>query len=318
MSLALIVGLLAALPLRAQQTVARYTIEQFMNTKSIFGASFAPDERSILVTSDESGVFNAYEVPVDGGPMRPVTSSTDDAVFSVGFFPGDRRILYLQDDGGNELHHLYVRAEDGTVRDLTPGEQLKAVFFGWAHERGSFFYGTNARDRRFFDVFEAPTATLEPRLIYQDTVGLSLGSVSPDGRWIAFVKSITTNNNDLYLRDNHAGELRHITPHTGNVNHQPMTFSRDSRHLYYVTDEGGEFARLVRRDLATGEVTEVERADCSRGGAPTWWWESTTTPGPRSGCTKRPRTSRWGCRRSRMATSPAWCSRPASVTWRST
>jgi dipeptidyl aminopeptidase/acylaminoacyl peptidase len=255
------VALLAALPLRAQQAVPTYTIEQFMATTAIFGASFSPDERSILVNTDQTGVFNLYEVPVAGGPMQQVTNSTDDAIFTVGFFPQDRRLLYLQDRGGDENDHLYVRLTDGSVRDLTPGDSLKAVFFDWAHDRGSFFYGTNERDRRFFDVFEAPTATLEPQLVFQDTVGLLLGSVSTDGQWIAFVKTITTNNSDIYLRDNRTGEITHITPHTGNVNFQPATFSRDSRHLYYVTDEGGEFAYLVRRDLASGEITEVERAD---------------------------------------------------------
>src|SRR3546814_9114785 len=34
--------------------------------------------------------------------------------------------------GGNELDHLYVREVDGTTRDLTPGEKVKAGFDGWS------------------------------------------------------------------------------------------------------------------------------------------------------------------------------------------
>jgi hypothetical protein len=153
----------------AQQhrTVPQYTIEQFMNTTAMFGASFAPDEASMLVTSDRSGVFNAWEIPAQGGAPRQITTSTTDGIFAIDFLPGERRFLYRQNRGGNENDHLYLRAADGTARDLTPGDSLKAVFYDWAGDDKSFFYGTNARDRRFFDVFEMPVATLTPHELFR-------------------------------------------------------------------------------------------------------------------------------------------------------
>jgi len=56
----MISGTAAAQGARPARPVRQYTIEQFMNTTAMFGASFSPDERSILVTSDQSGVFNAH------------------------------------------------------------------------------------------------------------------------------------------------------------------------------------------------------------------------------------------------------------------
>ena len=38
-------------------------------------------------------------------------------------------------------------------------------------------------------------------------------------------------------------------------------FSKNSSHLYYLTDQGGEFAYLVKRDLTTEMTTPVEKAD---------------------------------------------------------
>src|SRR2546427_4097494 len=55
----MIAGTAAAQSTRPARPVRQYTIEQFMNTTAMFGASFSPDEHSILVTSDQSGVFNA-------------------------------------------------------------------------------------------------------------------------------------------------------------------------------------------------------------------------------------------------------------------
>ena len=44
----------------------RYTIEQFMATISIAGASFSADEKRILFSSNATGIFNAYTLPVEG------------------------------------------------------------------------------------------------------------------------------------------------------------------------------------------------------------------------------------------------------------
>jgi dipeptidyl aminopeptidase/acylaminoacyl peptidase len=48
-----------------------------------------------------------------------------------------------------------------------------------------------------------------------------------------------------------------VTPHEGNVSSSPNAFSPDDSHLYYTTDEGGEFQQLRRYDLATGAKDTV-------------------------------------------------------------
>ena len=69
--------------------VKQYTIEQFMDTTAIFGSSFSFDEQRIIFSSDESGIFNAYTVPAEGGDLVQMTFSEDDAVFAPVFFPVD-------------------------------------------------------------------------------------------------------------------------------------------------------------------------------------------------------------------------------------
>ena len=86
----------------------QYTIEQFMNVKSLFGSSFSHDERRILYSSDETGVYNAFAVPIEGGKPVQLTSSTKDTVWAVSYFPTDDRFLYLSDHGGNELYHFQI------------------------------------------------------------------------------------------------------------------------------------------------------------------------------------------------------------------
>src|SRR5205085_9210519 len=151
--------------------VKQYSIEQFMATTRVGGASFSPDEKSILFHSNKSGIFNVYSVPASGGEPKQLTNSTKESTYIVSAFPDDARFLYRYDKGGNENEHVYLRELDGTERDLTPGDKTKAQFHGWSQDRKSFFFGTNTRDPKFFDVFEMTIADLTPTLIYKDETG---------------------------------------------------------------------------------------------------------------------------------------------------
>jgi len=245
----------------AVRDVPQYSIQQFLETTSVFGSSFSPDGSKILVSSDESGVYNAYAIPVDGSPPVQLTSSEDDAVLVAGYFRGDERFLYLQDDGGNELDHLYVRELDGSVTDLTPGDSLKAMFFGWADDDQTFFMGTNERDRRFFDIYEISPETYERSLIYRDETGYQLSAISPDRQRLVFSRPNTTNDNDLFVYDRETGEMSHLTPHDGEVSYSAQMFSPDGANLYITTDEGSEYSYLVRVDLGSDARDTVFRTD---------------------------------------------------------
>jgi len=241
--------------------VAQYAVEDFLGNTNVFGTSFAPDNSKVLVSSDETGVYNAFAVPIDGSQPVQLTESTTDAVLVQSYFPEDERFVYLSDIGGDELDHVYVRELDGSATDLTPGEGLKANFLGWADDDRSFFIATNERDNRFFDIFETTTDGYERALIYQDETGYQVADISPDKRYIAFAKPETTNDSDIYLYDRETGEMAHLTPHEGSVNYQPQTFSPDGSSLYFLTDEGSEFTYLMRHDLATGDREIVVQPD---------------------------------------------------------
>lgn len=239
----------------------QYTIEQFVDTESIFGSAFSPDESAILFTSNASGVYNAYTIPVTGGEPTQLTHSEDDAIIAISFFPEDRRALYRSDRGGNEIWHLYVREEDGSTTELTPGERVRIEFYQWSFDQESFFYGSNARDPKFMDLYEMDVATFTAERIFRNDAGYTFGAISDDERYLALSKTRTRDDSDIYLYDTQTGTIKHLTPHTGDVNHFPVMFSRDSRSLYFRTDQDHEFLYLKRYDIATGTSETVEKAD---------------------------------------------------------
>jgi dipeptidyl aminopeptidase/acylaminoacyl peptidase len=245
---------------KAAPQVKQYTIEQFMNTVRVGGSSFSADEKSILFHSNKSGIFNVYSVSIAGGAPVELTSSTKESTYAVSYFPNDARFLYSYDRGGNENSHLYLRELDGTERDLTPGEKVKANFLGWTRDRKSFFYSTNERDPRFFDIYEMPIDSLKPVLFYKDETGLDVGDISFDKKYIAFEKSgISQGDSDVLIFNTATKEIQNITTHSGEMANSPQEFDVDSKYLYYLTNDGDEFQHVARYNLATGAKEVVEK-----------------------------------------------------------
>jgi dipeptidyl aminopeptidase/acylaminoacyl peptidase len=248
--------LLAGVALARDNTaVPKYDARTFYETTAFGGASFSADESRLLISSDASGVFNAYSQPVQGGPPTQLTRSTTNAVFAISYFPHDDRILFTQDEGGNELTHLYVRETDGSTRDLTPGKGLKASFAGWSGDLSAFYALTNERDKAFFDLYRYDAGKYDRSMVFKNTGGFGQIEVSRDGKRVALLKTISNTDNDIYLwePDHSAKEPVKITPHKGAVEHGIQTFAPDSRYLYYSSNEDNEFTRVWSYDLKSGE-----------------------------------------------------------------
>jgi dipeptidyl aminopeptidase/acylaminoacyl peptidase len=237
----------------------QYTIEQFYATIGLRDASFSSDEKRILFSSNQTGVYNVYSVPVTGGAPTNLTSSTTDTTYAVSYFPSDDRVLYTRDQGGNELNHLYVRELDGKERDLTPGDKLKATFDGWSGDRTAFWVETNERDPKFFDLYRYDAKSYDRKLVYQNDAGYDIATVSPDGKWVALVKPNTTSDSDIYLWSAASKGPKLITKHEGTADNTPQEFDPVSGALYYLSNEGAEFARVRRYDTATGKSEDVEK-----------------------------------------------------------
>jgi dipeptidyl aminopeptidase/acylaminoacyl peptidase len=260
----------AAKPAMGERQVRQYTIAQFLANTAYGGSSFSPDNKKILVGSNQTGVFNVFAFPLDGGKPVQLTDSKVSAIQGLGYFPKDERFLYTSDQGGNEKNHIYVQSPDGKSKDLTPGDNLKADFMDWSKDGKSFFYASNERDPALFDIYEVTLDGYERKLLYTNEGGYLPGAVSPDRRYVTLFKTQTSTDSDIYLHDRTTGKTTLLTPDepaNTEVSNAPQDFSPDSKSLYYTTDKGSEFAYLVRYDLATGKRDEVLKTQWDVAGA---------------------------------------------------
>lgn len=250
----------------ASTAATPYTAAQFFETTSFSmanpdGLAFSEGRSHVLISSDQTGVFNAYALPVAGGDPVPLTASTTNATFAQSYFPDGRRILVAADQGGNELTHIYVRETDGTLRDLTPGDELKAGFVGFSDDGQTFWLTSNERDASAFDVYAYDATTYERKLVFQNP-GLNVTAVSGDGRLVALIKAHTSANSDIYLADLQAGgEPYLISEHTGDVAYDVSGFGPNGATLIYTSNQDGEFAQAYAYDIANKAHNRTTQAD---------------------------------------------------------
>ncbi len=244
----------------------KYSAQAFFDTTSFTSASsaghaFSPDGSKVLLTSDETGIFNAFAVNVASGTRTQLTNSTTSATFGLTYFPSDERILYTSDGGGDELNHIWVREVDGAATDLTATENTKAAFVGWNADGSEFYVSTNQRDPRAFDLYAYKADGYERRMVFENTEAMQLNAISNDDRYIAMTKPRTSADSDVYLVDlmSDAAPIL-VTEHEGNIAYSTYGFSADGK-LILATNEASEFSEAWAYDIETGEKKPYVTAD---------------------------------------------------------
>lgn len=243
-----------------------YSAEAFFQTTSFGlassgGYAWSSDSSKILAHSDASGVFNAITISADGSRAQ-LTESEADAHFAQSFFPADDRIIVTADQGGNELDHVYVRELDGTMVDVTPGEEVKAFFGGWRADDAVFYVWHNQRDSASFDLYSVDPTDYSTTMVFENP-GFQPGALSDSGRWLAVDKPRTSADSDVYLVDleSEAPEPVLVTEHDGNIAYSTYGFTPDESKLVYSTNEFGEFSQAWTHDLESGEKAALIEAD---------------------------------------------------------
>jgi dipeptidyl aminopeptidase/acylaminoacyl peptidase len=262
---------------------------RYLNVRSASGFSFAPDGRRLTFLTDITGIAEVWSVAVTARPSQapPNREGTlpwpeqltfgGERIVGAAYSPVADRLIVGSDVGGNERTQLFLLSGDGagTGAPLTPlTSQPDAIHVfggwqedvsassGWSPDGARIVYANNARDARFFDVYERAIDDLDtaPRLLLQHDGTNYPAGYSPDGR-LALVQRFDSNvRNALLVVDTATGVVRQLTPDVadtavGPARHISPQWSPDGRGFYLLSDRGRPFLSLAWLDLATAEMT---------------------------------------------------------------
>jgi dipeptidyl aminopeptidase/acylaminoacyl peptidase len=227
---------------------------------------FLPDG-GILVGTRFGDAEQLHRVAMPLGAREQLTFS-DEPVGSARVAPGtEATIAFLKDRGGDENAqvHLYRAADRSLVR-LSDGRSLHGGI-AWSPDGRRLAFHGNGRNGVDYDVYVAEVATpaAAPRLAIA-AQGRQLRPIewSPDGTRLLLRHEVSVNESYLFVADPAAGTLKELPTTTGpdgkpsaeSVAVGAAHFSADGAGVWFVSDVGSEFARILYLDLASGASRE--------------------------------------------------------------
>ncbi|MCK4561718.1 MAG: S9 family peptidase [Flavobacteriaceae bacterium] len=241
--------------LNNQKEIPQYSIEQFYKNNRVSGGSFNNEETKLVISSDESGIFNIFEIDIITGQKKQLTFSEKESFFAIDKIPNSDKLIYTADKGGDENNHIYLLNKEGNSTDLTPGDKVKVSFKHWSEDKKSMFYLSNKRDQKYFDLYKMNLNNWKSKMVYKNDKGLNIDDVSHNELIFSISKSITKSEDKLFLLDNKNNKTTEISDEPGSYN--GSGFSNDDKYFYYITDVGKEFKYLVKYEIATGKKETV-------------------------------------------------------------
>ncbi len=184
--------------------------------KSSNAPSFSPDSKWVFFASDRSGKRNLYRIPVDGGEAEMLTTWTGTmGAYSVS--PNGKWIAFTGREPDTDIERARREKRDFRVIDENPANQSLWIFpaeadaagkravkkaaagpyhigqFDWSPDSRRISYETrptpDADDARKSDIFEVDLETGNIRPIAVSSATESEPRYSPDGRYLAFVRT---------------------------------------------------------------------------------------------------------------------------------
>ena len=236
-----------------------YDLSRYLNVRSAYGSSFAPDG-TLAFLMNTTGVAQLWSLTEPRGWPEQLTFY-DDTVSFVDYSPERRELVFGMDEGGNERAQLYRLDADGRVHELTGMPDAKHRWGGWSPDGEHFAFASNRRDEAVFDIYvqDRDATGDDADLVWEGDGWLSVGGFSPDGERLLVSEAHSSFDQDIYVLDIDAEELTHLTPHEGNVRYTSASWGPEGDGIYLVTDAESDTLELARLSL-DGDL-DIVRSD---------------------------------------------------------
>ncbi|MBQ0943136.1 S9 family peptidase [Ideonella sp. 4Y16] len=242
---------------------------RFFGNPTKAAGRISPDGRWLSWIAPRDGVLNIWVAPVDRPDQaRALTAEKTRPIRSYFWAPDSQRILFINDQGGDENYLLYgVAVDGGEPRSLTPFEKTRVEIIKISRQKKDrILVGINNRDPRWHDVYSLDLASGALSLVLRNEQGWA--GIHADDQLVLRLaeKSRPDGGIDYHRMSNGLVEPTAFTSVSmdDSLATGPRGFTPDGRTLYWTDSRGRDTAALVAQDLASGTtrvVAEDRRAD---------------------------------------------------------
>ena len=236
-------------------------IDDLYFTRSVSNASWSPNGKEFLFTTDMSGRSNLWKVSAAGGwPVQLIQS--DERQTQGTWSPDGQWILFQQDVGGNELWDIFaVPSEGGEIVNLTNTADIREESPRWSPDGKTISVNYKPKDGTVYDLALLEWATHKvSKVTHEASPDHSWNSVawSPDGKTLYANRfEISFTDADVYAVDVRSGKTTNLTAHQGKVLNFASSLSPDGKTLLITSNRKGGYQNVALLDIPTSKVTWV-------------------------------------------------------------
>ena len=235
-------------------------LEVLLGNPERVAAQISPDGKRLSYIAPLDGVLNVFVEDVGAGNGRPVTHDTDRGIEGYFWTHDNRRIMYVRDKDGSENYRLYdVDIATGVERDLIPLDDVQCRII--AHRKefpDEVLIGLNKDNPQLHDVYRLDLVSGELEKIVENP-GYLGWLVDCENKVRGAVASLPDGGAVIEVRDDEASEWRTLlqVPPEDAETTGPLGFTRDGGSIYLQTSVGSNTSRLVKMNIASGEVEAI-------------------------------------------------------------
>jgi dipeptidyl aminopeptidase/acylaminoacyl peptidase len=236
-------------------------IDDLYFTRSVSSASWSPDGKEIVFTTDISGRSNLWKVNAAGGwPIQ--LAQSDERQYGETWSPDGKWIVFQQDTAGNELWNLFaVPSGGGELINLTTTSEIREESPRWSPDGKTIALNHKLKEATVYNIALMDWATRKVTLVtHEGTANHSWQSVawSPDGRTLyANRAEVSFTDADVYAIDITSGKATNLTAHEGQSLNLASSLSMDGNMLLITSNAKSGYQNVVLLDIAGKQLTWV-------------------------------------------------------------
>jgi dipeptidyl aminopeptidase/acylaminoacyl peptidase len=225
------------------------------------GPQISPDGTKMAYLAPVDGVLNVWAGPIDGDAYQPVTEDRDRGVRNYFWTYDSKRILYLQDVGGDEDWRLFSTDLASRSTDaLTPFEKVQVRIIAYDKQHPTeMIIGMNKDDERLHDAYRLDLETGELRQVAKNP-GNVVGWVADAQLHVRAAQAATADAGfELLVRDSDDDDWRALLKWSSDesLNSGPLEFTQDGSAIYLTDARDANAGRLVKLDIASGGLEVI-------------------------------------------------------------